>query len=167
TTEDFGQQFAHTNNEIKSDIYHFVQYFESYDATTFGVANDYVKSMSIPTVYSQYLSQVSSSDSYVNNLGIKGHRVVIVEGIQLINNGKTNLSNHYDTALITFKTQDELYSGEVVNTKFWQLFLTWTYKGLPPTLKDQFINYAGFTVTSYQVTPINYEQFKKTEGDLK
>lgn len=167
TTEDFGTKFKHTNNEIKSDIYHLVQYFESYDATTFGVANDYVQSMSIPRVYAQYLTQISAKDSYVSTLGIKGHRVVIVEGIQLINNGKENLSNKYNTALVTFKTQDVLYSGSIVNTKYWQLFLTWKYKGLPATLKDQFINYAGFTVTSYQVTPINYEQFKKTEGDSK
>ena len=165
TTDDFSKKYTHNNEEIKSNIYHYIKYFETYDATTFSVWSDYVKQMSSPNVYSQYLSQVSASDSYVSQLGIKGHRDVVVEGIQLINNGKTNLKNKNNTALITFKTQDDLYSGAVENTKYWQLFLTWEYKGPPKGLKNQFINYSGFTVTSYQITPINYEKFKQNSGE--
>ena len=156
STADFTQQFSHSPEQIKSEIYHFVTYFEGYSATTFNLSDAYVKAQATPSVYNRYAEHIGSSD-LLKKLGTKGYRQVVVNYIQLVNSTKNaGQLNPKNEAIVTFSVMDKLYSGQVQSKTTYQAIVTWAYKGLPRTPQQQFMNFDGFTVTSYQVTPLNY-----------
>jgi type IV secretory pathway component VirB8 len=144
-----------TMAQMRSDLYRFMQSFESYDPyTTLHTGKDYVKNMASPTVYAQFNAQLSAPDSYFSRLGARGSRKVLIESISMLNYAtKTNgLSN---TALVQFKSREVSNLGVVNNIKEWQATVVFKYKGIPKDPIQQFINHNGFKVTSYQVVPFN------------
>lgn len=141
--------------QIRSDLYRYIQAFESYDPyTTLHIAKDYVKNMSTPQVFMQFQQQLSNPDSYFNRLGAKGSRKIVIESISMLNYA-TDKNNLKDTALIQFKAQEVSNLNVVDSTKEYQATIVFQYNGIPKEPLQQFINHNGFQVTSYQVVPFN------------
>jgi type IV secretion system protein VirB8 len=155
---DFTTKFKHSPEQIRSEIYSYVQAYESYEAGSFRFATEMIRSQSSNLVLNKFLEQISSDKSYVNYLGKDGYRKVYVESIQFWdskeNKGHLNAAN---TAIVTFKTVEGVYAKGQAKTHLWRAIVGWEFKGFPKEIQQQFLNYDGFTITAYNVTELNKE----------
>ena len=146
--------------QIRQDLYQFVEAFESYDPyTTLKIGKKYVENMANTTVFNQFEEQLSDPQGYFTRLGAKGSRKIVVESVSLL-----QLSSKLDpnsTAMVRFRSEEHNNSGIVSNVKQWQATVVWKYNGTPSNLIQQFINYNGFQVISYNVVP--FDQGEKND----
>lgn len=136
------QQFTHSVAQVRSEIYHYIQYRESYDIITNNVRESYVASMSNDAVFKEYSNDLVTNQ-VAKNLGNDGTIKVKIESIQF-------LPNKNNFAIIRFQLTQT--SNNIESSKEEQVMMSWKYRGLPENADQQFINYDGFTVTSYDKT---------------
>jgi type IV secretory pathway component VirB8 len=139
------QKFTHSLAQIRSEIYHYVQYSESYDTVTNGVREAYVTAMSSDAVFKEYSNDLVTNQ-VAKNLGDDGIIKIKIESIQF-------LPNKNNFAIVRFRLTQT--ANNIETSKEEQIMMSWKYTGLPENTDKQFINYDGFTVTSYDKT--NFE----------
>lgn len=154
-----------TQEEIESDLVHYVVARETYAATDEGVRFRQVQFMSSPDVFAPYVEthRPSNPDSLEAILGDKGLRTVEVEDIIFLD---ASDPRHYQAkraskkaqqvppiARVDFTTTES--SGQGVVKKYWVATIRFEYLGTPNHKEAAWSNWSGFTVTSYRVDQRN------------
>jgi type IV secretory pathway component VirB8 len=159
--------FARTASEIA----HYVRARESYDPLLYAYQTQEVKWQSSDAVYADYaLSQASTNaNAPITVLGAKGYRTVIIQSILPLDNPteatmttKNNSNNDDDNkgsavncVQVDFVTVDHvLGESKTIKTPYTAL-VSWRYAGVPTNPAKLYSDWDGFTVTKYQVEPVN------------
>lgn len=159
-----------TQEEIESDLVHYVVDRETYSPTDEGVRYRQVQFMSSPDVFTPYVEAHRSGnpDSIETLLGDKGLRTVEVEDIIFLD---ASDPRHYQAkraskkaslvppiARVDFMTTET--SGQGTVKKYWVATLRFEYLGTPNHKEAAWANWSGFTVTSYRVDQRNINEMK-------
>lgn len=140
---------THSTYEIKSEINRFINYYESFDATSFDERATMVSLTSTQAIFNQYKLSVQP---LVNNLSTKGYRRIEVESISLLGDKKNP-----NQAVVVFATIDQLYGSNDSIKHYYQVYLTFKYSGLSSDRTMQLLNYDGFTVITYLKTSLDHD----------
>lgn len=143
--------------EIESDLVRYVISRESYDPAFFDQQYQLVTLLSDSNVARVYQSQQNSEDdqALIHLFGNKFVRSVKIEEVNFLDNESLNSkekhdTNHRNLAEVHFIVTDKnVSSGKETKTPFVAI-LTWTYGGIPNDPEVRWMNWNGFTITSYQ-----------------
>ena len=154
-----------TQQEIESDLVHYVIARETYSPTDEGVRYRQVQFMSAPAVFTPFVEahRSGSPDSPETLLGDKGLRTVEVEDVIFFD---ASDPRHYQSkreskkaalvppiAKVDFMTTE--ITGQSVTKKYWVATISFEYLGTPNHKEAAWSNWSGFTVTSYRVDQRN------------
>ena len=143
--------------EIESELVRYIVNRESYDPTSFTEQYQLVTLMSDSTVARKYHQAQNSDDkhSLIATLGNRVVRTVKVQDVNFLDRAsladkeKHHLA-HKNLAEVNFIVIDkDVKSGKESKTPFVAI-LSWTHAGIPSDPEARWMNWNGFTVTSYQ-----------------
>lgn len=143
--------------EIESDLVRYIISRESYDPAFFDQQYKIVSLLSDASVAHNYQLQQNADDdqSLVHRFGNKTVRSVKIEEVNFLDNENLNSKekhevNHRNLAEVHFVVIDKnMSSGKETKTPFVAI-MAWGYGGIPNDPEIRWMNWNGFTVTSYQ-----------------
>lgn len=159
------ENLSKTQQEIESDLVHYVIARETYSPTDEGVRYRQVQFMSAPTVFKLFSESHRSGNpnSPENILGEKGLITVEVEDVVFFD---ASDPRHYQAqreskqsskvppiAKVDFWTTET--NGQSITRKSWVATVSFEYVGTPNHKEAAWSNWSGFTVTSYRVDQRN------------
>ena len=163
TVTPFKQPYAPNNAEqVESDIVRYIYFRESYSADTYNYSyrlTHLLSSHDIAAYYDQ-LQSTANTLSPINTLSNIGYRTVKIESISFLDKATQQLTHHKTTlhhnlAQVNFIITDhDKNSGNITSTPF-TVLISWQYKGIPNNPEDRWMNWNGFTVTTYQTQQRN------------
>lgn len=148
--------FARTESEIA----HYVRARESYDPVLYPYQTQEVKGQSDDEVYAEYtLSQATTNPTApIHALGSKGYRTIVVQSILPLDSESQNTRSHgghINLVQVDFMAIDHLFGeSKTLDTPYTAL-VSWRYRGVPNNPAELYSNWDDFTVTKYQVEPVN------------
>jgi type IV secretion system protein VirB8 len=151
-----------SQSQVESDIARYVRFRESYSSSAYDYSYRLINLMSSPAITKGYDQEQSSSNKNapIRLLGEKGYRTVTIESIVFLdskdkNNKSEHEQNHRNLAQVNFVVTDhDKKSGSVTSTPLTTL-VSWKYRGTPNDPSDRWMDWNGFTVTTYQVQQRN------------
>lgn len=143
--------------EIESDLVRYVISRESYDPASFDQQYQMVTLLSDSSVARVYQEQQNADDdqALIHRFGNKSVRSVKIEEVNFLDNENLNSkekheTNHRNLAEVHFIVTDKnVSSGKETRTPFVAI-MAWEYGGIPSDPEIRWMNWNGFTVTSYQ-----------------
>lgn len=137
---------------LESDLVRYVIARETYARVDAGERYQQVLYSSTPDVGQAYKGFLDPKDETAisNVLGLKGVRTVKIEDVVFLDAHKGAAPK---LAKVDFVTQDTV--GQTSTERHWVATLAWEYLGTPNTKAAAWINWNGFTVTSYRVDQRN------------
>ena len=143
--------------EIESDLVRYIISRESYDPAFFDQQYQMVTLLSDSSVARAYQAQQNADDdqAFIHRFGNKTVRSVKIEEVNFLDNESLNSkekheSNHRNLAEVHFIVTDKnVSSGKETKTPFVAI-MAWAYGGIPNDPEVRWMNWNGFTVTSYQ-----------------
>lgn len=143
--------------EIESDLVRYIISRESYDPASFDQQYQVVTLLSDSSVARTYQAQQNADDdqAFIHRFGNKFVRSVNVEEVSFLDNEDLNSKenhqmNHRNLAEVHFMVTDKnMSSGKETKTPFVAI-VAWEYGGIPNDPEVRWMNWNGFTVTSYQ-----------------
>ena len=146
--------------EVQSNIARYITARESYDPILYRHQTSEVKMFSASDVEGQYILEQSqeNKNAPINVLQNKGYRTVVVNNVMQEDLAAKNVDgkgHHVNLAQVNFVVVDHLFDqSQTIKTPYTAL-VSWRYDGIPSTPEKQLRNWNGFTVTKYQVQPVN------------
>lgn len=143
--------------EVESDLVRYVISRESYDPASFNEQYQLVTLLSDANVAHLYQAQQNADDdqALVHRFGNKFVRSVKIEDVNFLDNEELNSHdqhevNHKNLSEIHFIVSDKnMSSGKESKTPYVAI-ISWGYGGIPNDPEVRWMNWNGFTVTSYQ-----------------
>ena len=143
--------------EVESDLVRYIISRESYDPASFSEQYQLVTLLSDSMVAHAYQAQQNADDdeALIHRFGSKSIRSVKIEDVNFFDNEDKNVNekrekNHKNLAEIHFTVTDKsLSSGKESKTPYIAI-VSWSYGGIPNDPEVRWMNWNGFTVTSYQ-----------------
>ncbi len=144
--------------EVESELVRYVINRESYDPASFGEQYSLVNLMSDRDVAHLYQHQQSANEktSFINQWGNNTVHSVQIEVVNFLDQEQptakgVNAVAHKNLAEISFIVIDRnISSGKEKKTPYVAI-VAWTHLGIPEDPEARWLNWDGFTVTSYHV----------------
>lgn len=143
--------------EIESDLVRYIITRESYDPASFDQQYQLVTLLSDSSVARFYQSQQNGDDdqAFIHHFGNKIVRSVKIEEVSFLDNEdlnskEKNETNHRNLAEVHFIVTDKNVSSGKESKTPYVAILSWAYGGIPSDPEVRWMNWNGFTITSYQ-----------------
>lgn len=156
-----------SRSEVESDLVRYLTARESYHPGTYQTQSGLVSLLSDDQVEGEFSSSQSQEhqNAPIHLLGNKGYRKVLVKSILFLDNeNENNLEqkvSHKNLAQVNFEVSDFLFGRDQhIDTPFVAL-VSWGYRGTPSDPEKMWQNWRGFTITMYQVSPVNVHENKE------
>lgn len=140
--------------EVESDIVRYLRFRESYSADTYNYSYRLIHLMSSNEVLEKFEAEQSADNksSPINVLGENGYRSVKIQNVLFLDNQSQNDEQnhtHRNIAQVDFLlTTVDKRSGKNLTLPLTAL-IAWQYGNTPQNPEDRWMNWDGFTVTSY------------------
>lgn len=143
------------SSEVESDLVNYVIGRETYSSIDNDERYQQILFSSSPSIFKEYKENASPNNptSLTKTLGATGTRKVTVEDVVFLNDLKNKDSAKSQIAKVDFTTVDTI--GEMTFKKYWVATITWEYLGTPNQKEAAWMNWNGFTVTSYRIDQRN------------
>ena len=152
----------HNQAEIESNLAQYVRFRESYSANTYQYSYRLISLMSSPAIRRAYDRSQSSANKHapINLLGNKRYRTVKIQSMVFLDNAKKNdahkhITTHRNLAQVDFVVTDhDIKSGAATSMPL-TVLVSWSYRGVSKNPSNRWLNWNGFTVSTYQVQQRN------------
>ncbi len=147
------------SSEIESDLVNYVVGRETYSTIDHDERYQQIQFSSTPRIFKAYkeADNVNNPNGLSKSLGEVGLRKVVVEDIIFLDGSNVKQKGGSvkppSIAKVDFTTVDTI--GEMTFKKYWVATMTWEYLGTPNRKEAAWINWNGFTVSSYRVDQRN------------
>lgn len=142
--------FHSSVEQVKSDIARYVVLRESYDPVTYARQEKTLTLFGSPQVNTVLLREQQQKNSVMNQIKNKGYSSVLVRNVQITDSQLTSNELHaINQAIVTFDVSYHSYNNDKTTTVPYQATVSWQYQGMPTDLNAGYLNYSGFTITSY------------------
>ncbi len=149
--------------QTKADIVRFVEAYESYSYVDYNYRYKLVNLLSSQSVFNQYqeFQSLDNAQSPLKVFGKQGVRQIKINSVMFLDNAndknKIDLPNrnltHHNLAIVNYvATEDD---NNIEKQTAFSVLVSWQYLGMPSNPQAQLLNWNGFTVTQYQVSPRN------------
>ena len=164
TIEPLAQRHVPVNRaQVESDIVRYIQYRESYDASSYRAQFELINLLSANTVAQDYLAEQHKSNltAPIRLLGQTGMREVHIYSINFLDtmlaNEKDIHKDHHALAEVVFSLIDvDKATGKRTESQY-NAMIAWRYTTPPASLETRWQNWDGFEVTRYSKQPRNVE----------
>jgi len=143
--------------EIESDLVRYIITRESYDPASFDQQYQVVTLLSDSDVARAYQTQQNAEDdqAFIHRFGNKIVRSVKIEEVSFLDNEDLNSKekhqmSHRNLAEVHFIVTDKNVSSGKESKTPYVAILSWEYGGIPNDPEVRWMNWNGFTITSYQ-----------------
>mgnify|MGYP006419483243 CR=1 FL=1 len=159
TVTPFHETYAPKNQaQVESDITRYVRFREGYSANTYQYSYRLISLMSSPSIKRRYDHSQSSANKHapINVLGNKRYRTVKIQSIVFLdtkgkNSKKNHTTTHRNLAQIDFVVTDHDIKSGTASSMPLTVLISWGYRGMPNNPSDRWMNWNGFSVSTYQV----------------
>ncbi|NCX94393.1 MAG: hypothetical protein EBX40_06935 [Gammaproteobacteria bacterium] len=150
-------------SRTRSEIANYVRTRESYDPILYRYQSGQVNLFSSGEVSTEYAATETPQNpsAPINFLAAKGYRTVTIKSVLFLDESvkdaraKNHHSTHSNLAQVNFVVTDHFFgASEGAETPYTAL-VAWEYRGVPKDPNAMLLNWDGFTVTRYQVQPVN------------
>ncbi|HAT8967392.1 TPA: hypothetical protein JBA93_11925 [Legionella pneumophila subsp. pneumophila] len=141
--------------QIESDIARYIQYRESYDASSYRAQFELVHLLSNSTVAKEYLQEqdAANATSLIHVLGNHIKREVRIYSINFLDsilaNEKDLHKDHHALAEVVFSLIDTDKTSGKTTTTHYNAMISWRYTNPPDSPETRWKNWDGFEVTRY------------------
>jgi type IV secretion system protein VirB8 len=145
--------------QIESDIARYVQFRESYDASSFRAQFELIHLLSNTQVASDYAhsQEASKPDSPIHMLGEHSKREVRIYSINFLDtelaSEKDIHRDHQDLAEVVFSLMDTDKSTGKTTLNHFKALISWRYTQAPQSPEKRWLNWDGFEVIRYSKQP--------------
>lgn len=152
-----------SRSEVEANITRYIRFRESYSSDTYDYSFRLIKLMSLNDVARSYEQSQSASNKQapINILGNNGYQSVTIQNITFLDNEEDNHKkgmtdhHHKNLAQVDFVVTTHNKQTGGVSKMPLSVLISWEYRGNPNNPEDRWMDWNGFTVTSYQVTQRN------------